>query len=102
VRDAEHVREQIVPRDNHSGRWSALGQSFGGFCAASYLSLLDKPEREDAANLYYFYGFNLSLFFLSLLLLRWCVCVRGEGGAALGLPFAPASVSHRAVVWGGV
>ena len=44
VRDAELVRRAIVPQgggggSSSGGRWSALGQSFGGFCAATYLSL---------------------------------------------------------------
>ncbi|CAD7700623.1 unnamed protein product [Ostreobium quekettii] len=39
VRDAEYVREALVPRDGSSkGKWSILGQSFGGFCAVHYLS----------------------------------------------------------------
>jgi len=39
VRDAEVVRKSLVPRDNYSGRWSLLGQSFGGFCTLTYLSI---------------------------------------------------------------
>lgn len=39
VRDAELVRQALVPRNNHEGRWSLLGQSFGGFCCVTYLSL---------------------------------------------------------------
>lgn len=39
VRDAEIVRKALVPRDNHGGRWSLLGQSFGGFCCMTYLSI---------------------------------------------------------------
>jgi pimeloyl-ACP methyl ester carboxylesterase len=36
VRDAEVVRETLVGAD---GRWSLLGQSYGGFVALTYLSL---------------------------------------------------------------
>ena len=36
VRDAEAVRVALVPADaSGGGRWSLLGQSFGGFCAVS-------------------------------------------------------------------
>jgi pimeloyl-ACP methyl ester carboxylesterase len=35
VRDCEFIREKLLGRD---GRWVILGQSFGGFCAATYLS----------------------------------------------------------------
>lgn len=38
MEDAEVVRKSLVPRENHHGRWSILGQSFGGFCCISYLS----------------------------------------------------------------
>lgn len=40
VRDAEMIRRATVPQNGSSGgRWSILGQSFGGFCCATYLSL---------------------------------------------------------------
>jgi hypothetical protein len=39
VKDAEFVRKSLVPKDNYDGRWSILGQSFGGFCAVTYLSI---------------------------------------------------------------
>jgi len=39
VRDAELVREALVPKSNCMGKWSILGQSFGGFCAITYLGL---------------------------------------------------------------
>lgn len=39
VRDAEQVRKTLVPSDVYAGRWSIIGQSFGGFCAVSYLSM---------------------------------------------------------------
>jgi hypothetical protein len=48
VRDAEFVRKALVPRDNHGGRWSLLGQSFGGFCVATYLSLIPEPPLLEA------------------------------------------------------
>lgn len=35
VRDAESIRRQLVGEE---GRWSVLGQSFGGFCVTHYLS----------------------------------------------------------------
>jgi len=42
VADAELVREQVT-----GGRpWSVLGQSFGGFCAVSYLSFAPEGLRE--------------------------------------------------------
>ena len=44
VKDAEVVRKALVPSDNSNGRWSVLGQSFGGFCALTYLSFA--PEGE--------------------------------------------------------
>lgn len=39
VRDAEVVREALVPKDMLGGRWTILGQSFGGFCCITYLSI---------------------------------------------------------------
>lgn len=39
VRDAEVVRQALVPQDNCMGKWSTLGQSFGGFCSLTYLSI---------------------------------------------------------------
>jgi pimeloyl-ACP methyl ester carboxylesterase len=42
VRDAEHLRRALGAE-----RWSILGQSFGGFCATTYLSLA--PEGLRAA-----------------------------------------------------
>jgi len=42
VRDAELVRQVVT-----SGQpWSVLGQSFGGFCAVSYLSIAPEGVRE--------------------------------------------------------
>ena len=40
-RDAEHVRRALGVE-----RWSILGQSFGGFCATTYLSLAPEGLRE--------------------------------------------------------
>ena len=34
VRDAEQIRDNLIK----DGKWSVLGQSFGGFCATHYLS----------------------------------------------------------------
>lgn len=38
VYDAELIRTALVPSSNQGGRWSVLGQSFGGFCCLTYLS----------------------------------------------------------------
>jgi pimeloyl-ACP methyl ester carboxylesterase len=46
VQDAEHVRRSLLGAD---GRWSVLGQSFGGFCTLTYLSFA--PEFLAAAYL---------------------------------------------------
>jgi len=46
VRDAEHVRHTLLGAD---GRWSVLGQSFGGFCTLTYLSFA--PQGLAAAYL---------------------------------------------------
>ncbi|MFF4652466.1 alpha/beta fold hydrolase [Streptomyces sp. NPDC001380] len=43
VRDAEAVRRQLL---GEQGRWSLLGQSFGGFCTLTYLSLAPEGLRE--------------------------------------------------------
>ena len=40
VRDAEWIRQELK-----IDRWSALGQSFGGFCVTSYLSLAPEGLR---------------------------------------------------------
>ena len=44
VRDAEAIRRTLLGED---GRWSIIGQSFGGFTAVTYLSFA--PEHLDAA-----------------------------------------------------
>src|SRR4051794_20989165 len=41
VRDAEHIRRELGVE-----RWSILGQSFGGFCAMTYLSFAPEGLRE--------------------------------------------------------
>jgi pimeloyl-ACP methyl ester carboxylesterase len=41
VRDAEHIRRELGVE-----RWSVLGQSFGGLCAMSYLSIAPEGLRE--------------------------------------------------------
>ncbi len=46
VRDAEAVRQALLGPD---ARWSLLGQSYGGFCAFSYLTLA--PEHLDAVHM---------------------------------------------------
>ncbi|AHH96659.1 alpha/beta fold hydrolase [Kutzneria albida] len=46
VRDAELLRRHLLGED---GRWTVLGQSFGGFCATTYLSLA--PEALDGVVL---------------------------------------------------
>jgi pimeloyl-ACP methyl ester carboxylesterase len=41
VRDAEHIRRELGVE-----RWSLLGQSFGGLCVMSYLSIAPEGVRE--------------------------------------------------------
>lgn len=43
VRDAELIRRSLLGPE---GRWSVLGQSYGGFCAVTYLSLAPEGLRE--------------------------------------------------------
>ena len=43
VRDAELIRRQLVGEDEP---WSVLGQSYGGFCAVTYLSTYPQGLRE--------------------------------------------------------
>jgi pimeloyl-ACP methyl ester carboxylesterase len=43
VRDCEVIRLRLLGQDE---RWSVLGQSFGGFCAVSYLSFAPGGLRE--------------------------------------------------------
>ncbi|MCB8945266.1 MAG: alpha/beta fold hydrolase [Ardenticatenaceae bacterium] len=42
VRDAERIRRQLLGDE----RWSVLGQSYGGFCIATYLSLAPEGLKE--------------------------------------------------------
>ncbi|MGQ5264628.1 alpha/beta fold hydrolase [Micromonospora sp. ZYX-F-536] len=43
VRDCELIRRELLGAD---GRWSLLGQSFGGFCTLTYLSYAPEGVRE--------------------------------------------------------
>jgi len=43
VRDAEYIRKEILGEDQP---WSVLGQSYGGFCTVTYLSLAPTGLRE--------------------------------------------------------
>ena len=43
VRDAEYIRKTLLGPD---ARWSILGQSYGGFCALTYLSFAPEGLRE--------------------------------------------------------
>ena len=47
VRDAEVVRRALVPKDTLGGRWTILGQSFGGFCCLTYLSIAPQGDVID-------------------------------------------------------
>lgn len=38
VSDCEAIRKLLVPSSSFGGKWSVLGQSFGGFCTVTYLS----------------------------------------------------------------
>lgn len=43
VQDAERIRRELLGKDN---RWSALGQSYGGFCLTHYLSVAPGGLKE--------------------------------------------------------
>lgn len=43
VRDAERIRVELL---GEAGKWSALGQSYGGFCLTHYLSAAPQGLRE--------------------------------------------------------
>ena len=43
VADAEHIRSRLLGPE---GRWSLLGQSYGGFCVLTYLSMAPDGVRE--------------------------------------------------------
>lgn len=51
VRDAEIVREALVPKDTLGGRWTILGQSFGGFCCVTYLSIAPQGGPQTKPSL---------------------------------------------------
>lgn len=48
VRDCEHIRKELLSdKENPEDRkWSILGQSFGGFCALTYLSFFPDGLKE--------------------------------------------------------
>ncbi|KXZ44286.1 hypothetical protein GPECTOR_70g517 [Gonium pectorale] len=46
VRDCEVVRKLLVSPSSYGGRWALLGQSFGGFCVTSYLSMAPEGVLE--------------------------------------------------------
>ncbi len=48
IRDCEVVRNLLVPSTSFGGKWAVLGQSFGGFCATTYLS--QAPEGRYPAG----------------------------------------------------
>lgn len=43
VQDAEYIRKNLVGEDE---KWSALGQSYGGFCITTYLSFAPEGLKE--------------------------------------------------------
>ncbi|CAK9134373.1 unnamed protein product [Ilex paraguariensis] len=43
VNDAEFIRKHLVP---DAGPWTVLGQSYGGFCAVTYLSFAPKGLKQ--------------------------------------------------------
>jgi len=102
VRDAEIVRAALVPKDTLGGRWTILGQSFGGFCCVTYLSIAPQGApsvlwllhgvlsrfwrfRYSAASLSSFLRRLVFSCEQSSLLLPWG---RSSGGAADGRPAA--------------
>ncbi|PGH06444.1 hypothetical protein AJ79_06534 [Helicocarpus griseus UAMH5409] len=46
VRDCEAIRENLTAEYPTDKKWSILGQSFGGFCAVTYLSKFPEGLRE--------------------------------------------------------
>jgi hypothetical protein len=38
-----------VPKDTLGGRWTILGQSFGGFCCLTYLSIAPQGESSGGS-----------------------------------------------------
>ncbi|KAK9454643.1 Alpha/Beta hydrolase protein [Dipodascopsis uninucleata] len=45
VRDCEEIRHMLL-KDSVDKRWSLLGQSFGGFCAVTYLSFFPNSLKD--------------------------------------------------------
>ena len=45
VSDAEALRSALLPGDGAGSQWSLLGQSFGGFCSLTYLSMAPAGVR---------------------------------------------------------
>ncbi|GAB2291051.1 hypothetical protein Dimus_025306 [Dionaea muscipula] len=43
VKDAEFIRVRMVPE---AGKWTVLGQSYGGFCAVTYLSFAPQGLKQ--------------------------------------------------------
>ncbi|GAB2230909.1 hypothetical protein Droror1_Dr00015206 [Drosera rotundifolia] len=43
VNDAEFIRERMVP---DAGKWTVLGQSYGGFCGVTYLSFAPQGLKQ--------------------------------------------------------
>lgn len=49
ILDSEAIRKALLPSDNSNSRnssWSLLGQSFGGFCCTTYLSMFPQSLSE--------------------------------------------------------
>ena len=47
IRDSEAIRQALMSHGNHMDtRWSILGQSFGGFCCTTYLSMAPESLAE--------------------------------------------------------
>ena len=51
MRDAEALRRELLPGDGPASRWAVLGQSFGGFCALTYLSMAPEGARHPVKPL---------------------------------------------------
>ena len=67
VRDAEEIRKILIGNSDNP-KWSILGQSFGGFCAITYLSFLFVFFLS-----FFFFVFFFSFFFLSYFFLFHCL-----------------------------
>lgn len=48
VKDCEHIRKALIgtKEDPEDRKWTILGQSFGGFCAITYLSFHSEGLKE--------------------------------------------------------